>query len=746
MTTGKPDYAVRDWIASKPRIRDQVRFHYQDDNGTAIYVLEDLVNRSYIQIGVPEYRFLRGLDGSRTVAQLLSSSAGKQGEEGLSEDDVSSLLRWLLDQQLLEPEDGEQGERRFLHHESQSSPQRGSPLMKLLFWRISLGSPDRFFHALNRLFGWFFSLPAMLVWLGTIGYAAYLASTHWRALVDAGSRAVLPGNWLSLILVYVVLKVFHEFGHGIATKRFRGVVPEWGVQLIAFVTPLTYVDATASWAFRSRRKRLIVAFAGIYVELFLAAIALFVWSRTDPGTVQTMAANIAIAASSITLLFNANPLMRFDGYYMLSDLLGLRNLAPRGQQLMQWLGRKVFFGAKGPMPRGTRRQTGILFFYGSLAAMWRVLIFVGIMALVSQMFQGAGLLLVGIGILIGVATLLYSLIKLLIEDHATFLRAAVRMVVILGLAGCALWVVQVSPAPTALALVEFPDKAILRAEAPGFVSQVLCQDGDRVAKGDLLAILENEEEKGLLEQLELDLKRSRQQALQYLDQEQVSSYQAELDVQMGLEERLSTQRQRVASLEFRSPIAGIVREAKLDSKPGRYLRTGERFLSVYPDVAPQLLISARQDDAEALGETAPRIRCRLRGRPNEMVAVIHRIEKRATVAVPHWALAASSGGPLPVREVSQGNEKEQGLAAKASGSEALNHFRGVRPEMEGMSQELSRPRMVAYATLESVQEAMALREGEWGHAKLTHGNRERLGSWIYRKTFNYLRSRFEQRI
>jgi len=687
MSAAKPDYAVRDWAAAKPKIRSDLRFHYQDDAGISVYVLEDLVNRSYVQIGVPEYRFLRGLDGTRTAAQLLAESASRPDEKALTEEEVAALLRWLLDQQLLESGDGAQADRRFSHQEERRSGKGGdqNPVYKALFWKIPFGSPDRFLDGANRGLGWLFSGPCFGLWLALVGYGGYLALENSAALLDAGSRAILPSNWLSLALVYTVLKLLHELGHGIAAKRFGAVIPEWGVQVIAFITPLTYVDATASWAFRSRRKRLIVAAAGMYVELAIAALAMIVWKQSGPGAVQTMALNTVFAASVVTLLFNANPLMRFDGYYILSDLAGIRNLGPRSQQLINWMGSRWILGKKEPMPRGTRRQAKALFTYGVLSGIWRVLVMIGLLALMSHLFQGAGLAL------------------------------------------------------AVLALVEFPDKAVLRPEIPAFVERVHVRPGQEVKEGQLLATLRNREEESTLEQLRLDLRRSELQSLSYLNADRLASYQAELEVQNGLRERLTVQTRRMQSLQVKAPVPGRLEAANLDSLPGRYLRTGERLFTIYPATPPRLLVSARAEDSENV--VPGPIRFRLRGRENELRGEITRVEQRATTAVPHPALAASLGGPLPVREVSQ--RTQEGAATQAGGPEALSHFRGLKPEFDGLNQELARPRLVAYARIDFPDGADPVHEGEWGYVRLSRERGERLGGWLFRHASQYLRERFE---
>ena len=165
-----------------------------------------------------------------------------------------------------------------------------------------------------------------------------------------------PGNLVLLYLGMVVIKTLHEFGHALFCRKFGGEVHVMGVMLMIF-TPMPYVDATSSWSFRQRSKRVLVGAAGMIVELFVAALATFLWARTGPGTLHTLAYNMMFVASVSTLIFNINPLLRFDGYYILSDLLEIPNLNQRAIGQLRHLAESKLFGVKpSESPAGTRRR------------------------------------------------------------------------------------------------------------------------------------------------------------------------------------------------------------------------------------------------------------------------------------------------------------------------------------------------------------------------------------------------------
>jgi hypothetical protein len=205
------------------------------------------------------------------------------------------------------------------------------------------------------------------------------------------------------------------------------------------------------------------------------------------------------------------------------------------------------------------------------------------------------------------------------------------------------------------------------------------------------------------------------------------------------------------SLTVKAPIDGVVFARRPDRLEGRFLRTGEEVLTVLPDSPPEVIISAREEAVEALRtEANPRLQVRLSGRPGSIPAVLDRVEKQATVAVPHIALASVAGGPLAVlQRVEQDSERERGLARTAQGvPEELSHFAGLAPdESDTANLELTRARFTAYANVEPAgmkKGSKELREGECGAVLIWEGEGKRLGMWIYEGISHWVRSKWEQ--
>src|SRR5258706_426570 len=172
--------------------------------------------------------------------------------------------------------------------------------------------------------------------LGAIG-------PEWNRLKTAGQNAIEPGNWPLLWATFVLIKLIHELGHAFSCRRFGGEVHELGIMFLVFV-PAPYVDASSAWSLPSKWQRVFVGAGGMIFELFVAAICAFIWKYTDPTTlVSKLAYNAMFIATVTTILFNANPLLRYDGYYILSDLLEIPNLRQQSMEnSMSLIKRHVF--------------------------------------------------------------------------------------------------------------------------------------------------------------------------------------------------------------------------------------------------------------------------------------------------------------------------------------------------------------------------------------------------------------------
>jgi len=212
-------------------------------------------------------------------------------------------------------------------------------------------------------------------------------------LFDQSAGLLAPANLGLLYVGMVLAKLVHEFGHAAACKRYGGEVHKMGVMLLMFA-PLPYMDATASWGFRSRAQRMLVGASGVLSELAVAAVAAMVWANTAPGVINALAYNVIFVASVSTVLFNLNPLMRFDGYHMLVDFLDVPNLFQRSRDQLKYLGEFWVLGIKTAQPVArTSNEAVLLPLYGVISLGYWVGLMSTIIFFIAEQYLDLGVAL-----------------------------------------------------------------------------------------------------------------------------------------------------------------------------------------------------------------------------------------------------------------------------------------------------------------------------------------------------------------
>ncbi len=350
------------------RLRAHARFHRTLYRGQLWYVLQDRTSGRFHRLSPAAHLLVALLDGQRTLEDAWGMACERLGEDALTQEEVIRLLGQLHAADVLfgdVPPDidelADRGQRQRRRRVTMS-------LLNPLAVRVPLLDPDRFLDATAGISRLVFSAFGAVVFLATLIYAGLLAAQNWRPLTENIADNVLAADSLLLLLVtYPIVKALHELGHAYAVKRWGGEVHEMGVMLLVLI-PVPYVDASDSMSFPEKGRRALVGAAGILVELFLASVAMIVWVNAEPGLWRAFAFNVMLIGGVSTVLFNGNPLLRFDGYYVLSDLIEIPNLANRANQYIGYLVQRYAFGVTGlDSPATTRGEAPWLFGYAIAA-------------------------------------------------------------------------------------------------------------------------------------------------------------------------------------------------------------------------------------------------------------------------------------------------------------------------------------------------------------------------------------------
>jgi putative peptide zinc metalloprotease protein len=636
----------------KPRIRSHAKIHRHQYRGETWYVLQDLASGRVHRFSPASYLVLGLMDGGRTIQQIWDTALAGLGDDAPTQDEMIQLLGQLHSADILQCDVAPDIAELFQRHERQQRSKLIGQLLSPLWWRFPLLDPERL---LGRLLPWarpFFGVGGAFLWASVVGVALVLVGVYWADLTSNFLDRVLSArNLVVLWLLLPALKALHEVGHGLATKAFGGEVHDMGVMLLV-VSPLPYVDASSASAFPSKWQRIVVGAAGMLVELFLAALALFVWLAAEPGVLRTVAYNTILVAGISTVLFNANPLLRYDGYYMLSDFLEIPNLYTRSRSYLAYLCERYLFGhQEAETPPASRSERTWFVVYAVSAFAYRLLVIAGIafFLLYKFFYLGVAATVALVAAWIGVPT--WKAIGFVLRNPRLHRVRGRALGVSLGLAGLLVAFVGFLPVPSRTAaegVVWVPEEALVRAGASGFVERMVARPGSRVRPGDVLLECADP---SLLARVQVLAARLREFRARYDEQraaDRVKAAQFQEEIRY-VEEDLARARAEQGALTVRSQVEGTFVLPAAADLPGRFVRRGE--LLGYTVSLERITVRAviPQTSADLVQQRTIGVEVRLSERIGETVpATVRREVPGASERLPSPALGLGGGGRVPV--------------------------------------------------------------------------------------------------
>ncbi|MEO1687872.1 MAG: PqqD family protein [Pseudomonadota bacterium] len=637
----------------RPRLRGHARFTRHLIRGAPWFVLQDGQSGRHHRLSPEAYHIASLLDGRRTVDEAWEATVAWTGAEAEppTQDDVIELLAQLHSADLLAgdaPPDIEELTRRSDRLGRQKLLSRFKNPLAL---RFPLVDPDRFLTATAPLARWIFTWVGLLLWLALVAAGGATAVLHWGALTDNIAERVLAAESLLLFaLVYPAIKAVHELAHGYAVKVWGGEVREMGIMILVLF-PVPYVDASAASAFPGKWRRAVVSGAGIMAELAVAAAAMLVWASAEPGLVRAAAFNAALIGGVSTLLFNGNPLLRFDGYYVFADLVEIPNLAQRANKQVFHLIKRHAFGLRESRSAVTARGEAVWLVVYSLAAFaYRIVIVLGIALFIAGQFFVLGVLLAmwSVG-----SAFVWPLLKGLwwLADAAELrgrrARAVAASAAAAGGIAALLFAVPLPWGATAQGVVHLPQEALLRAQTDGFVTAAPARPpGARAAEGEALLRLEDPI---LIARTDV-LRAERDELALRLAQETTldPAQSALLREQLGhAEAALTLNLARREALNVRAPREGAVWFPGAADLAGRFVRRGDLLGYVVREGDAVLRTAVPQADADLVRRRTQAVSVRLADAPEAAApSRLLRMETGATTDLPSAALTSAAGGAL----------------------------------------------------------------------------------------------------
>ena len=664
--------------------------------GRSFWTVKDPIALRYARLRDEQYFLLTQLDGKRTLEELQLLCARRYPQVHWSLTTLQETISDLHDKRLLSSHRTGQAEGIAKQRGKAVQQKVMSGLMSILFMRLPGVYPEPFLRRAYPWIRWVFHPAAIsaviLLVLSALSLFTIQFDTAIRQMPEFQQFFAWP-NLMYLAITMAVVKVFHELGHGFTCHHFGAESHSIGLMLLVF-SPTLYCDVSDSWMLKNKWHRILIGGAGVYVELFLSSVALFTWWYTETGLLHHLALNVFFVTTVSTVIFNMNPLMRFDGYYMLSDFLEIPNLQQRSSQaLLNWIGWNCFGIEPRPDPFEPERGRLWILFFVVASGLYRAFVMVGIglflyTVLKPYRLESLGILLSTFSIGMMVSQFLYRVIKMVKAPRLKPLsrtRMAVSAVILL-LLGAAVARIPVPIYIQAAVLIQPHDVKHVYTTAPGKLTEISVESGDEVQEDVILARLENPDLEDQIRDLELqieiqDLRRRTALAKQDGAQRELAASALE-----SRRDQLREARQQAERLIVRAPVGGRIVSAEPQPEPehpsdrhaldqwhgnpleqhnqGALLRSNTHLCSIAPDDRLEAVLFIDQADRNDLQE-GHRIRIKFDHLPEEIYeGAIEDLSTQAVGYVPS-VLSNKTGGPLPTVTEEGGRERLTSVAWQA---------------------------------------------------------------------------------
>lgn len=670
------------------------RIQYQQ---AASWVIKDPVTLRYFRFQPEQYKILELLDGERNLETIRDEFHKEFPAANLTLEEIQSLISDLHKSGLAYSSRFGQGTALVKEKREQRRKKFIGMLKNVLYLRVPGWDPERTLQFLHPLFKWMFTPLGVFLWAVVVVASWLLLAIQFSEFQHRLPEFQQFFGWPNLMYLWIVLggaKIIHEFGHGLTCKHFGGECHEMGVMLLVF-SPCLYCDVSDSWMLKNKWKRIMIGAAGMYIEVFLAALGIFAWWYSQPGLFHHLCLNLFFVSTVTTVIFNANPLMRYDGYYMMADWLEIPNLRPKADKLLREAFSWYCLGIESrpdPFMPQTGKEWFVLFSIAAALYRWFIL---GVITVFFYTFlkpyelQSIGIAMAVfsvVGIITSLVVTTYKIIAAPRRDPLSKPKITVSLLILASLFAAAMMI----PFPWSLeaALVLEPHNVQhVYAITPGRLDHLEVQQGQKVQQGQILARLTNfdkEQEYRKLQkekevtQVEIRVQRKLQDfARMRLAEEKLQT----------IEKQLTDYEEQLAKLTIVAPISGTViapprvAEKKVDGPRTKlerwhgtpldprneqsWLEPRTPLLSIAPDEHFQAVLVVDQADRNDLSEGIE-VRIKLDDLPDKTYhGTVSEIAAAHMVFAP-VALSNKAEGGLATKTDPEGREKLQSIAYQAT--------------------------------------------------------------------------------
>ncbi len=549
----------------------------REEDGSPTYIVHDPVVNAFNKIGWEEAMVLMRLREGQTLFSLMRE-LNRQTTLRVKPDEITDLCEDAQQHGLTENTLTRPVEELLVAHKAKKKSLFGWLTQHYLYFRIPLVRPDVLLENLLPMARILVSKMALMLYslAGLIGL--FFLTQRFETYVSTFFYFYNFKGLAAFTCVMIVLKTAHELGHALVAKHYGLSVPTMGVAFMLFF-PVAYSDVTDAWRLRKRRERLQITLAGIEVELTVGALAMAGWGISQPGIFNSICFILSSTSLISTLLVNLNPAMRYDGYYILSDLWGIDNLSQQAGQFTKWFLRRLLLGLDAPCPINTSGKRKLqMVAYCLYAWHYRFFLYLGIAALVYHKFtKPVGIVLFFLEIVIFILHPVAREIDMLRKQRHRIsinLRLLLTAFIVLLLIG---WTVTALPRKAKAPAVFLPaDSQTIYTYKSGQVTDVLKHRGDTVAPGDVLVITRSDKLQTDIDTLTITVSQLRSSLEDIIKNNDRLGMVPEVKKQLdSAEDALAGLKAQQEQLTIKATIAGVVAELDELVRPGSYIKKNQ---------------------------------------------------------------------------------------------------------------------------------------------------------------------------
>ncbi len=577
-------------VKLRPDLIVQPQFY----EGMTHYVVKDPIALKYFRFKIEEYFLLQQFDGKQTLQDVKRAFERKYRPQTISIEDLTRFVAQLHEAGIAQLDSPDQAQVFIRRRKKRMWKQFGQFFANILYIKLPIIDPERLLDRMYPWFRWIFTRTFVLFSFGMMLAALTLVVSQWSTFSSRLPDFQSFFNWRTIVYFWcslAIIKIIHEFGHGLTAKHFGGEVHEMGM-LFLVLTPALYCDVTDSWLLPNKWKRIWISAAGIFVECFLASIATFVWWNTEQGLLNSLCLATMFICSVNTIMFNANPLLRYDGYYVMSDYLEIPNLRVKSTQFFGYLLQEKVLGLEVPVQSYMPRSRRTLFVTYAIASyLYRWVVTFSILFFLYQFLKpyklGSISAMLAIGSMVPLVAMPgYQIVKFVktpgrlrkVKKVRAGLFAAAFVAIVTG--------ILLIPTPMrvqgTLVLTE-ARPALVYSEVPGRLVDLRVRDGDYVKAGDLIATLSNPEKQR--ERLDLQEKHDVNyvKALWYGSNGDLNSRAQQrqyAESASKLEPTIETLTEQIARLTLIAPRDGQAIGVPHPETRGQWIKPGKPFCTI----------------------------------------------------------------------------------------------------------------------------------------------------------------------